>query len=77
MSHRIRGAMKSDYPEKLGGNNPVEADETYVGTKPGRKKSRGYGHKNAVLSLVERNGGVRFFHIATVNAETLKSILRS
>jgi transposase-like protein len=68
--------MKLDNPEKLGRNNPVEADETFVGTKPGRKKSRGYSHKNAVLSLVERNGEVRSFHIATVNAETLKPILK-
>lgn len=76
MSHRIREAMKPDNPEKLGENNPVEADETFVGTKPGRKKRRGYAHKNAVLSLVERNGKVRSFHVASVNADTLKPILK-
>ncbi len=76
MSHRIREAMKPVNPEKLGGSNPVEADETFVGIKPGRKKKRGYAHKNAVLSLVERNGEVRSFHIPSVNAETLKPILK-
>jgi len=40
----------------LGGNGPVEADETFVVRKPGKKKNRGCGHKNAVFSLVERNG---------------------
>jgi len=76
MSHRIREAMKPDKPEKLGGNNPVEADETFIGTKPGRKKSRGYAHKNAVLSLVERHGRARSFHVPSVNADTLKPILK-
>ena len=77
MSHRIREAMKPVNSGKLGGNNnPVEADETFVGNKPGRKKNRGYSHKNAVLSLVERNGTVRSFHIPSVNASTLKPILK-
>jgi len=76
MSHRLREAMKVEYSEMLGGNNPVEADETFIGRKPGTKKCRGIGHKNAVLSLVERNGEVRSFHIASVTAETLKPILK-
>lgn len=76
MTHRIREAMKPDNPEMLGGNNPVEADETFVGRKPGTKKRRSYAHKNAVLSLVERNGGVRSFHIANVTAAVLKPILK-
>ena len=40
------------------------------------KKRRGYAHKNAVLSLVERNGGVRSFHVPNVTADTLKPILK-
>ncbi len=76
MSHRIREAMKPVNPGKLGGNNPVEADETFVGNKPGRKKRPGYAHKNAVLSLVERNGTVRSFHVPSVNADTLKPYLK-
>lgn len=76
MSHRLREAMKAEHSAMLGGNNPVEADETFVGTKPGRKMRRGYGHKNAVLSLVERNGEVRSFHVANVTANTLKPILK-
>ncbi|MGA9755430.1 MAG: IS1595 family transposase, partial [Desulfobaccales bacterium] len=78
MSHRIREAMKPVNPGMLGGgNNPVEADETFVGSKPGRKKRRGYAHKNAVLSLVERNGAVRSFHVPSVNADTLKPYLKA
>ncbi len=77
MAHRLRKAMEDERSEMLGGNNPVEADETFVGIKPGRKKHRGYAHKNAVLSLVERNGEVRSFHVASVNAETLRPYLKA
>lgn len=76
MAHRIRLAMKPDHTGVLGNNGPVEADETFVGRKPGTQKRRGYAHKNAVLSLVERNGEVRSFHVANVTANTLKPILK-
>jgi transposase-like protein len=77
MAHRIREAMKPGKKGMLGGNNPVEADETFVGRKPGTKKRCGYGHKNAVLSLVERNGEVRSFHVPNITAKTLKPYLKS
>ncbi len=77
MAHRIREAMKTSPTGQLGGNGPVEADETYIGTKPGTVKRRSYGHKNAVLSLVERGGEVRSFHIPSVTSITLKSFLQA
>jgi transposase-like protein len=77
MTHRIRKAMEAIPKGKLGGKAPVEADETFIGTKPGAKKRRGYAHKNAVLSLVERNGEVRSFHFPSVNADTLKPYLKA
>ena len=77
MTHRIREAMKADWTKTvLGGSGPVEADETFIGTKPGAQKRRGYAHKNAVLSLVERNGEVRSFHVPGVSAKTLKPYLK-
>ncbi len=76
MTHRIREAMKADYAHMLGGKAPVEADETFIGTKPGVKKRKGYGHKNAILSLVERGGEVRSFHVPGVSAKTLKPYLK-
>lgn len=76
MTHRIREAMKTEPTEKLGGNGGiVELDETYVGRKPGSMKRRGFGHKEPVFSLVERNGNVRSFHVCDVKAETLRPIL--
>jgi transposase-like protein len=76
MGHRIREAMKNDYAHALGGQGPVEADETFVGNKRGAKKRCGYAHKNAVLSLVERNGEVRSFHVPNVSAKTLKPYIQ-
>ena len=78
MTHRIRKAMEPDYfnAKALGGNGPVEADETFVGKKRGVKKHKGYAHKHAVLSLVERGGEVRPFHVPSVSAKTLKPYLK-
>lgn len=75
MAHRIREAMKQDlFDGPL--NGPVEMDETYVG---GKKKGQGvYAGKKAkapVVSLVERGGNVRSFHVADVTAETLRPII--
>ncbi len=78
MTHRLREAMKPNGGGMLGGGNGiVEADETFVGRKPGTKVRRGYAHKNAVFSLVERNGNVRSFHVNNVNAKTLKPIIQA
>jgi len=65
MSHRIREGMKEPaWPGSLGGEGKtVEADETFIGRKPGKKVKRGTSHKMAVMSLVERGGKVRYFKI--------------
>jgi transposase-like protein len=58
MGHRIREAFRSGSLAPMGG-----VDETFIGRKDGTIKRRGHGHKNAVLSLVDRNSGqVRSFH---------------
>lgn len=84
MVHRIREAMKPESGGLLGGNGGiVEADETYWGNSKRRSKAakgykgRGYAHKEKIVSLVERGGEVRSFHVKTVNAKTLKPILMS
>lgn len=73
MTHRLRKAMEQTGKGKLGGGGTVEADETYIGRKPGAKVRRGHGHKEAVVSLVERDGSVRSFHVPDVTAGTLKA----
>ncbi len=77
MNHRLREAMKSPGGIMGSGGGTVEADETFIGRKPGRKINRGYAHKEAIFSLVERNGNVRSFHVNNVNAKTLKPIIQA
>jgi transposase-like protein len=78
MTHRIREAMsKGGFTTKLGGTSGiVEADETYWGNTGKQKKgARGYDHKMKVVSLVEREGEKRSFHVSKVNAQTVGDIL--
>lgn len=79
MGHRIRKMMEAKHdmftPPMGGQGEFVEADETYVGRKAGTKVNHGPGHMNAVVSLVQRDGGVRSFHVPNVRAETLRSVV--
>lgn len=79
MSHRIREAMKeAPWPQSgdLGGGGwTIEGDETYIG---GKAHNRAYGPippKQAVVSLVERGGRVRSFHVPNVTANNLAVIV--
>lgn len=75
MAHRIREAMKPTNNPPLGGDGKtVEADETYIGNK-GAKHRSGFGHKHKIVSLVERNGEARSFHVDQVNAKALSPLL--
>ncbi len=77
MSHRIREAMRTGGLAPMGGAGvQVEVDETYIGRKEGRKIAKGYGHKRPVLSLVERGGEVRSFHVETATVATVAPIVR-
>ena len=89
MTHRLRYAVTQDpLASKLSGT--VEVDETYIGgkrrkskrigqaTKPGeRPKDRlaPFAGKQAVLSMVERNGDVRSYHVARVTGNNLRPVL--
>jgi transposase-like protein len=79
MEMRLREAMKATPTGPLGGGGGiVEADETYWGNKkPYGKNPRGFDHKMKIVSLVERNGSVRSFHVPKVNGATLKPILKA
>ena len=79
MAHRIREAMNPADPAPLGGpGKVVEADETYVGGKEHnrhaskRRGDKGLANKEAVFTLVERDGRARSFHIASVTSKTLR-----
>ena len=58
-----------------GGGGVVEIDETFIGRKEGAEIKRGFGHKNAVLTLVERKGRARSFHVENVTKDQIIPIV--
>jgi transposase-like protein len=91
LSHRVREAMKAGglAPPMGGEGGIVEADETYHGkretqvprsrnaTKKFTKRGLGGGaQKRIIVSLVERAGSVRSFHVASADKFTLGKIVR-
>ena len=82
-----RGGL--DLPPMGGPGEIVEADETYFGNVPeskrrtttttGRKFTKGGkngpSNKRAIVSLVERGGNVRSFHVAVADGETVAKIV--
>jgi transposase-like protein len=78
MMHRIREAMRVGGLTPMGGNGGVvEIDETYIGRKDGFEVKRGFGHKNAVFTLVERGGSARSFHVEDATKDTILPIIRA
>ena len=78
MTHRIREAMKGGNLPPMGGEGvTVEIDETFIGNKPGREVRRGHAHKNAVLTLVQRGGTSRSFHVDGTSAAHLLPIIKA
>jgi transposase-like protein len=80
MTHRIREAMRDgslSSPPMGGKGKVVEADETYIGNKKHRARKKGHGHKHAVVTLVERSGKARSFHVARTNIATIIPLVRA
>jgi transposase-like protein len=81
LTHRIREAMRAGglLPPMGGGGKPVEVDETFYGRVQGAPKKGRYAwaNKNVVLTLVERGGAARSFHIDGVRAGEILPIIKA
>jgi transposase-like protein len=89
ISHRVREAMRDGGLAPMGGaGGIVEADETYFGPtkekkvspqrkgRPFTKRGRsGPASKRAIVSLVERGGKVRSFHVENADKPTVVGIV--
>jgi transposase-like protein len=78
ITHRIREAMLLGGLSPMGGSGKtVEADETYIGRLADVPKQKSGGaHKNIVLTLVERGGSARSFHIDSTSIADIAPILK-
>ena len=83
MAHRIRETMSPATKTPIGGEGKfVEADETYIGGKEANKhkhkrlpRDLAADAKKKVVTLVERDGSARSFHVANVTAKTVRDVL--
>lgn len=87
LAHRIRESMKVATPAPLGGEGQtVEVDETFYGDKKskpkpsftngvGREGPRGWDHKRAIVSLVERGGRVISFHVPDLTSKVVRPLI--
>jgi transposase-like protein len=76
LAHRIREAMRPVELTPMGGEGKtVEVDETYIGLLEGEIPRRGHAHKNTVLTLVERGGSARSFHVDGVRHADVAPII--
>ena len=88
LAHRIREAMANEASGPLGGEGKaVEVDETYFGERdtpiksaqrrgrPYKYKRKGPRNKRAVVSLVERGGKSRTFHVDHATAENVREVI--
>lgn len=81
MGHRIREAMIPARSIPIGGKGKVvEVDETYFGDKDvARKRTKlgkaSHSSKRSIVSLVERGGSARTFHVNRADASTVMAIM--
>jgi transposase-like protein len=79
LTHRIREAMRAGglLPPMGGSGKIIESDETYIGRLAGQPAKGGSGTKNIVLTLVERGGSARSFHIDSTSIADIAPILKA
>jgi transposase-like protein len=83
MTHRLREAMRVTGVAPMGGDGGIiEIDETVFGRiegAPASSKSMGgrSGFRNVAMTLVERGGSARSFHVSGTTIAELKPIIRA
>lgn len=82
LCHRLREAMRTGGLAPMGGSGKVvEIDETLQGRVEGAPRTVRWGQhlnwRNCVLTLVERGGAARSFHVSGVTMAALLPVIRA
>ena len=75
MMHRIREAMKDDGSPLGGPGKVVESDEAFVGGSRKKRLSGKVAKAKKVVTLVERDGRARSFHVANIHHGNVRAAL--
>ena len=75
LAHRIRETMTDDGAPLGGPGETVESDEAFVGGFKKKRLSGNVAPKKKIVTLVERGGAARSFHITHVNFATVRNAL--
>jgi hypothetical protein len=75
MTHRIREAMKDDGSPLGGPGKVVESDEAFVGGSKKKRLSGKTAPMKKVVTLVERDGRARSFHVANIHHGNIRAAL--
>lgn len=75
MMHRIREAMQNDGSPLGGEGKVIESDEAFVGGVKKKRLSGKVAPKKKVVTLVERGGAARSFHITHVDHTNIRAAL--
>ena len=81
LMHRLREAIRTGGLEPMGGvGKIVEVDETVFGFQEGanaKTKRKGSQFRNVILTLVERGGSARSFHVEGSTVGALVPVIRA
>lgn len=75
MMHRIREAMKDDGSPLGGPGKIVESDEAFVGGSAKKRLGGKVAPMKKVMTLVERDGRARSFHVANLNHNNIRGAI--
>jgi transposase-like protein len=75
MMHRIREAMKDDGSPLGGPGQVIESDEAFVGGFKNKRLSGKVAPKKKIVTLVERGGRARSFHITHIDHTNIRAAL--
>src|SRR5438309_351143 len=75
MMHRIREAMKDDGTPLGGPGKVVESDEAFIGGSAKKRLGGKVAPMKKVMTLVERDGRARSFHVANLHGNNMRGAL--